>query len=123
MYSANQLGDVAEETQIHAHDFAPAKRISYDFEREILNARICFIYFVTIQKPGMLDRAWVRYGNAANSLKDLAILVSTDNRLTELRPEVAELQQDLASYNTEVERDTEHGEEWRNQGCSLRRTG
>lgn len=102
MYSNNTLGDLAEETQLHARAFAPAKRISYDFEREILNARIAFIYFVTIQKPGMLDRGWTRYRNAENSLKDLAILVNTDNRLADLRPKVAELQQNLADYNTEL---------------------
>src|SRR5579871_3664801 len=31
------------------------------FEREILNARIHFIYHVTIQKPGALEAGWDRF--------------------------------------------------------------
>jgi len=33
----------------------PAMRLATAFERETLNARISFIYHVTIQKPGALE--------------------------------------------------------------------
>jgi methyl-accepting chemotaxis protein len=40
----------------HSQSFVPAKRLAAAFERDILNARIHFIYFVTIQKPGTIEK-------------------------------------------------------------------
>ena len=42
----------------------PEMQLATAFEREILNARIHFIYHVTIQKPGALEAGWDRFRKA-----------------------------------------------------------
>lgn len=78
--------------------FAPATVLAMDFEREILNARIFFIYHVTIQKQGALDKGWVRYHNAEARQKDLMTMVSQHPELKELQPSVEKLKNDLDVY-------------------------
>ncbi len=82
----------------HAQSFVPAKRLTAGFEREILNARIFFIYFVTIQKPGALENGWKRYHNGEDTLRKLNVLVNQYPELANLRAPVAKLQQDVDNY-------------------------
>jgi hypothetical protein len=82
----------------HSQSFVPAKRLAAAFERDILNARIHFIYFVTIQKTGTLDLGWGRYHKAESDLADLTALVNRQAELEPLRAPVAKLRADLDSY-------------------------
>lgn len=82
----------------HAESFVPAKRLTAGFEREILNARIFFIYFVTIQKPGSLENGWKRYHNGEDTLRKMTALVNQYPELSNLRAPVAKLQQDIDNY-------------------------
>lgn len=46
------------------------------FERDILTARINYIYYVTVDKPGSLEAGWERYNQAQSSLKALRRLAN-----------------------------------------------
>jgi hypothetical protein len=85
-----------EDTQDRS--FVPAKQEATNFEREILNARIFYIYNVTIQKPGAVEKGEERFHEAQQRLVALATLVQADDALQEVRPSVAELQQAMKDY-------------------------
>ena len=55
----------------------PETELATLIERELLNARINFIYFVTIQKEGSLDKGRERFRNAQQALPKLQELVKT----------------------------------------------
>ena len=65
------------------------------FEREILNARINFIYHVTIQKPGALETGWERFRNVRALMPKLSAHVSASDALRDLRQPTNELAQIL----------------------------
>jgi hypothetical protein len=83
----------------HSQSFVPAKRLAAAFERDILNARIHFIYFVTIQKPGTQELGWGRYHKADQDLTELTALVNQQDELQVLRAPVAKLRADFNSYD------------------------
>lgn len=97
-FAMKTLHSIEEEHKTHAESFVPAKRLTTDYEREILNARIFFIYFVTIQKPGSLEKGWERYHNGEARLKDIAALIDQHPELSNLSEPVKKLQLDMASY-------------------------
>ena len=97
--SVQTLRTIAAGQKAHADTFVPAKRLTAGFEREILNARIFFIYYVTIQKPGALDSGWQRFHKGEATLRDMATMVSQHEELANLRVPVAQLQKDVADYN------------------------
>ncbi len=87
----------------HAQSYVPATQMATDFERDVLNARIFFIYFVTIQKPGSLVKGWERYNQAEKQQKDLLAFVNASEELRELRPGVEQLGRDLDAYRPALE--------------------
>ncbi len=98
VFSRQTMQAVLDGQTSHAEAFVPAKRQAAAFEREILNARIFFIYFVTIQKPGSLEKGWERYHNAQAALQELTTQVGQHEELSVLRAPVAKLQADIDSY-------------------------
>ena len=64
----------------------PLLQESQSFEREILNARIAFIYHVTIQKPGSLQAGWERYRRAEEGLGRIQRPVEDSSAAVLLRP-------------------------------------
>ena len=96
--SISRFREITHDNQSHAECFVPTKRLTTEFEREILNARIFFIYFVTIQKPGSLEAGWKRYHQAEDRLNAMAILVDQHEELSEMRAPVAKLRADLQAY-------------------------
>ncbi len=68
------------------------------FEREILNARIFFIYHVTIQKPGALASGWERFRNARAILPKLKSQADNSTALASLRPSTNQLLADMDRY-------------------------
>jgi hypothetical protein len=83
----------------NSQSLAPANATATAFEREVLNARIFFIYYVTIQKPGTLEKGWERYHNAEARLQELQTLVAQHDELSALRPSVEKLKQDVDAYS------------------------
>ncbi len=96
--SHTMLEAVRNTQTAHAEAFVPAKRGATAFEREILNARIFFIYYVTIQKPGALEKGWQRYHNAEATLQQLTEEATLHPELATIKTPVARLQADLDAY-------------------------
>lgn len=97
--SLQTLRSILNGQKSHSESFVPAKRLTASFERETLNARIFFIYFVTIQKPGSLENGWKRYHNAEARVQDLSFLVNQHDDLSALRVPVEKLRADVAAYS------------------------
>lgn len=80
------------------HDHLPEIALTTAFEREILNARIHFIYHVTIQKPGALEAGWQRYNNLRALMPKLIAQADASPTLRDLRAPTEELRGDLERY-------------------------
>src|SRR5215472_16477892 len=80
-----------------AQTYLPEVKLSAAFEREILNARIHFIYHVTIQKPGALNSGWERFRNV-RALMPRLIEMAERPELADLRQPTAQLASDLDAY-------------------------
>src|SRR5579871_5485650 len=53
--------------------YMPLRDAAEEFERRILNARIHFIYYVTIQKPGEKGKGWEHFEMARQALPKLEV--------------------------------------------------
>ena len=98
MVSISTVSRAADANAYHGRTFVPAKRLSSEFERELLNARSFFIYYVTIQKPDSLEEGLERFHNSELRLRDLTELVAQHDELRSLRIPVAQLSSDVANY-------------------------
>ena len=90
--------------EVVTSSYLPVGELATRVESEFLNARIHFIYFVTVQKPGALEKGWGRFRNAQNELPKLQRIITESDALTELRPEVEQLRRDFESYKPVLER-------------------
>jgi methyl-accepting chemotaxis protein len=82
--------------------YSPIAQTADEFEREILNARINFIYYVTIQKPGSLDLGNQRYANARQKIAQLRSQSESDGNSDGLQPLVVQLSSALDKYDIEL---------------------
>jgi len=98
----NMQGVVRTEDS-HARTFAPASVLAIGFEREVLNARISFIYFVTIQKSGSLDAGNKHFDEAKLLQQDLISMVQQHEELSPLRSAVIKLGEDLTTYSAALQ--------------------
>src|ERR1700690_963822 len=85
-------------------EYLPETGLATQVERELLNARIHFIYFVTIQKEGSLEKGWARFRNAEQALPKLRESVSRSEMFAGIRPDVEQLCRDFSSYRPVLER-------------------
>jgi methyl-accepting chemotaxis protein len=85
-------------------EYLPETELAGQIEREVLNARIHFIYFVTVQKEGALEKGWERFRNAQKELPKLQELVQSSEAFADIRPEVEQLGRDFNSYKPVLER-------------------
>jgi methyl-accepting chemotaxis protein len=95
--AATTMSDVSENQ-------LPELALATSFEREILNARIYFIYHVTIQKPGALDAGWQRFRNAQALMPKLSAQVESSAALEQLRAPTQRLATDLGKYEEVLRR-------------------
>jgi len=79
-------------------DYLPLMALATDTERNVLNARIFFIYFATIQKEGTEEKGWVRFRQAQEDVAKLQTLVRNSPRLAELSAGVDELSEAVRAY-------------------------
>jgi len=84
-----------------SHAYLPELKVATAFEREVLNARINFIYHVTIQKPGTLEKGWERFHNAQALMPTLQEM-SQKPQLPELRSATEQLGRDLKEYDRQL---------------------
>jgi methyl-accepting chemotaxis protein len=85
-------------------EYLPETELATQIEREVLNARIYFIYFVTIQKDGALEKGWERFRKAQQELPKLQALVDSSETFAGIRPDVQQLRRDFNSYQPVLER-------------------
>jgi hypothetical protein len=85
-------------------EYLPENELASQVERGLLNARIHFIYFVTIQKEGSLDKGWARFRDVEHELPKLQELVARSGDFAEIRPDVDQLCRDFQSYKPVLER-------------------
>jgi len=76
----------------------PVEAGATKIEAELLNARIHFIYFVTIQKEGHLPKGWEIFQNAQAELPKLQKLIDDSPALADLRPDMLQLANDFSNY-------------------------
>jgi methyl-accepting chemotaxis protein len=81
-----------------ATQYLPLSALAVEVEREVLNARISFIYYVTVQKEGTKEKGWVRFRNARKAEEDLEKLVGQSDVLAGSRPESARLRGAFDNY-------------------------
>ena len=99
-----------------SHHYLPEMRLATAFESEILNARIFFIYHVTIQKPGALSSGWDHFKKAQELMPQLTALAGGSSELESLRSPTAELASDLAAYEVSLNGILETVRAHRNKG-------
>ena len=101
LWTINRTSNSSEQM---ASQYLPATELAAHVEREFLNARIHFIYHVTIQKEGSLQKGWTRFRNAQQGLPKLQSLINRSTELSDIRPDVEQLRRDFASYTPVLER-------------------
>lgn len=104
VWSAIQMYRATVTISAIAEDQLPELALATAFEREILNARIYFIYHVTIQKPGALDSGWKRFRNAQALIPKLRDQAASSAALEPLRAPTETLAADLDQYNEVLQR-------------------
>src|ERR1035437_4237335 len=96
--SLYNMQNVVRTENVDTQSLNPADALATDFEREILNARVNFIYYLTIQKPGAIEAGLSRLHKAEARQKDLMSLVDAHQELSAMRPTVTKLKSDLDAY-------------------------
>jgi methyl-accepting chemotaxis protein len=84
--------------------YLPEAALSAALERELLNARIHFIYFVTIQKPGSLEKGRERFRNAKEQIGQLMTLVGSSEAFLPIRPQAEHLRKSISEYEPVLEK-------------------
>lgn len=97
------MDSVLASERSHTESYVPATQMATDFERDLLNARIFYIYYVTIQKPGALNKGRERYQQAQKMQKDMVAFANSNEDLSSLRPAIAQLGTDLDVYGVELD--------------------
>jgi len=106
----------AQQLQPIAGEYLAAEKLASVFERKFLNARIYFIYHVTIQKEGALAHGWEAFHAAEQQLPNLRETINGSPRLAPLRPKLAELENDFGTYRTTLDQILAAVAENRNSG-------
>lgn len=90
-------------------------KLSASIQRDLLGARIFFIYFATVRKPGTKELGWKRFLQAKDELAKLR-QVSSSERLSGLQPDINALTACAAAYEpvlqqvlATAERNQNHG--------------
>jgi len=99
-----------------AQAYLPETELAVAFEREILNARIHFIYHVTVQKPGSLPAGWARFAKVRELMPKLSEQVASSEQLAPLREQTRRLAVDLDEYEVVLKRILDTVARGENQG-------
>jgi len=88
LWMTNRTGN---KMNVVSAEYLPESELAIQIERGLLNARINFIYFVTVQKEGSLEKGWERFHSAQQQIPKLQELVNRSNTLADIRPDVEQL--------------------------------
>jgi hypothetical protein len=89
--------------EVVSSNYLPLIELVSRIEGEFLNARIHFIYFVTVQKQGSLEKGWVRFRNAQKELAKLQRIAADSDAFAGLRPDIEQLRRDFENYKPALE--------------------
>jgi hypothetical protein len=78
--------------------FLPAGKMAAGVESSLLNARIHFIYYVTIQKDGEKEHGWEFFRSAEAQFPELEHLVGSSPQLAGLAPQLEALRNGMNEY-------------------------
>ena len=104
VYALWKSAQARDDLNLVASQYLPEAELAAALERELLNARIHFIYFVTVQKPGSLEKGWERFRNAQRQLPKLISIVESSDAFAPIRPHAEQLRRSVASYEPVLER-------------------
>ena len=79
--------------------YVPIMQLSGEFEREILTARVNFVYHALVQKPGALEEANLHYEKAREASEKLSTMASGDPHLAAFQPAISNLSERFAAYD------------------------
>jgi methyl-accepting chemotaxis protein len=96
--------ETSHKLNVLSSSYLPVTELAGQVEREVLNARINFIYFVTVQKKGSLEKGWVRFHAAQKDLPRLQELIEHSEVFSDARPQVEQLRKDFDAYQPALER-------------------
>lgn len=85
-------------------EYLPEAELAASVERELLNARINYIYFVTIQKPGALEQGRERFANAQREIPKLLAMIERTDHFAAIRPDAEQLSRSENAYEAVLER-------------------
>ena len=91
------MSDAAQIMSRMADEDLPEMQYAGEFERNILQARIHFIYHVTIQKSGELAKGWENFGEVQAVMPKLETQAQLPG-LTSVREITVQLRHDLQNY-------------------------
>jgi hypothetical protein len=83
-FSISTMRNVRSGLRPVSQEYLPDVRLTGSIERDVLNARIHFIYFATIRKPGARELGWARYQKAKEGIKNLQHLLQNSEALASL---------------------------------------
>lgn len=82
----------------------PITQQATDFQKDVLTARINFIYFVTVQKPGSLDKGWSYYHEAQKVLEQMKQQVASHPGLEGSRAAVQLVSDRMEIYEPQLQK-------------------
>jgi methyl-accepting chemotaxis protein len=94
----------------------PEMQLATQIERDLLMARVNFVYYVTIQKEGSLEYGMQSYESAEQQLPVLQGLIESSPRFASIRPDAADLGRGFAAYRPALERMIEKTRRHQNHG-------
>jgi hypothetical protein len=104
LYALWMTMQTSDKLSLVSSEYLPEMELAAQVEREVLNARIHFVYFVTVQKAGSLEKGWERFRRSQQQLAKLQALVERSADFAALRPDLDQLRRDFASYEPVLER-------------------
>jgi methyl-accepting chemotaxis protein len=97
-FSLTQEQRARERTRENADAYFPAIGQALEIERGLLLMRIQFVYFVTIQKPGTMEKGLDLFDQARRQVDTFDAAVATDPALEPLTPRVRALHASMDAY-------------------------
>lgn len=119
VYALWKTAHTASQLNLVSSEYLPENELASQIERGLLNARIHFVYFITIQKEGSLEKGWERFHGAEQQLAKLRELVAQSETFAEIRPDVEQLCRDFNRYKPVLEQTVEVVERRANQGAEF----
>ena len=102
LYALWMTAQTSGQLKLVSSEYLPELQLAAQIERDFLNARLNYVYFLTIQKKGSLDQAQQYFLSAQQQLEGFKEVVDASLNFVSIQPDAAKLEQDLATYQSEV---------------------